>query len=239
MTGLKLRDLSKTYADRKVLRSLNLELTEASFTAVVGPSGQGKSTLLRILAGLDEDFQGQLSFSHPQPRRSFVFQEPNLLPWRRLRENIALPFELDSSLTAAPIDPWLKRLGLEDAAELFPHELSGGMKMRASLARALVSAPELLLMDEALSALDEVTRFDLQEQLRRLWLEKPMTLVFVTHSLSEAVFLSDRVLILRQGQFFADVQIDLPRERENPLRRDPAYLDQVETLGRLLREVPE
>lgn len=188
-----------------VIAPTTLTLHEGEFVALLGPSGCGKSTLLRLLSGLEIPGAGTLVRDKSAAPNSlnpgalgFVFQESHLLPWRNILENVSLPLELlgkNKEVRESQARICLDRVGLLEAQSLFPHQLSGGMKMRVALARALSTEPQILLLDEPLSALDELTRHRLQEDLRRISVEMKVTTVFVTHSVSEAVFLADRVLL--------------------------------------------
>lgn len=220
----------KSFGERTVLDDFNWGIREGDFVVLLGPSGCGKSTVLRLLAGLEDLSSGALR-SPLAPNLSFVFQDPRLLPWRTVEENVLLPFELRRS--PAP-DPryWLEKVGLWDARSLYPHQLSGGMRMRASLARALMTEPDVLLLDEPLAALDEVTREDLQEFLRGLWLEKRFTTVFVTHSLREASVLAERLVIMSRGGGKI-----LHDERLNISRSGSELQDTVERLSDRFRHV--
>ncbi len=205
--AIRLDGLGKSFGNKLVLDNLNLEIPRGAFVSLVGPSGCGKSTVLRLIAGLEMPTQGHIHLEDLEKNHfGFIFQEPQLLPWRTVRENIALPFELQKSINTATnqkldthhlVEDVLKKVKLQDSGELFPHQLSGGMKMRASLARALVQKPHLLLMDEPFAALDEPTRFEMQDQLKELWLNEKLTIVFVTHSLFEATYVSQRVLMMK------------------------------------------
>lgn len=207
---------------------LSLVLAPGTITALVGASGCGKSTVLRLIAGLLPPTAGRIEA--PRGERAFVFQSPTLLPWRSAAENVRLPLELGSAAsdTAARVAEALARVGLEGSADLLPRQLSGGMRMRVSLARALVTRPALLLMDEPFSALDPITRRRLQQDFLALWAELRITVVLVTHDIDEAVLLADRVVVLRgaPARISADIAIDLPRPRGVGLLHDPA-------LGRL------
>lgn len=228
-----------------MITNLELQIVPGSFVSVVGSSGSGKSTLLRLIAGLEAPTKGDIILS---PRSSgafsFVFQDPNLLPWRTARENVHLPFELNQALKEIPrherqkrITEALQKVHLLESQDLFPHELSGGMRMRVSLARALVSSPRLLLMDEPFAALDENTRFEMQNQLYQLWLKEQMTVVFVTHSLFEATFLAERVIMLKGpgGHIALDQSIELPRERSESLRTSESFNRIVAKISERLR----
>lgn len=204
-TALFIENLNQTFPNnRKVLEDISLKIEAGSFVSLLGPSGCGKSTLLRLIAGLDLATSGKIEFSETRPSKSFVFQEAQLLDWRTVSENIALPFELTPNHFSAAeisqrVQEALKQVRLSDAENLFPHQLSGGMKMRVSLARALVTRPQVLLLDEPFSALDEDTRFAMQDLLLDIWQKEKMTVLFVTHSLSEAVYLSQRVIRWSKG----------------------------------------
>jgi NitT/TauT family transport system ATP-binding protein len=206
--------------------NLTLEIRGGEFLAVLGPSGCGKSTLLRIIAGLDQPSSG--SVQRDDGKIAYVFQDAHLLPWRNVLRNVALPLELmgvpRAEQTGAAADA-LRQVGLGDAISRYPAQLSGGMKMRVSLARALVTKPKLLLLDEPFAALDEITRQKLDEQLRELWLRHRMTVVFVTHSTGEATFLADRAVVFsaRPARIVEDLAIDLPDHREANLRSDPKF----------------
>lgn len=237
MIELESRNLSFQFGDRSVLRDVNLRIAPGDFICLLGPSGCGKSTLLRLLAGLLEPTKGEVR--RDSAATSFVFQEPRLLPWRTVLENVLLPFELQGQ-RPKKIESVLRRVGLWDARGLFPHELSGGMKQRTAIARALVTDPEVLLMDEPFSALDEALRYDLEDLLREQWSEKKMTMVFVTHSIPEAVYLGERVLLMgrEQGAFLADRRTALG-ERTFDLRTRADFNDIVRDLSRILRGTPE
>jgi NitT/TauT family transport system ATP-binding protein len=205
---------------------IDLRIAAGEFVSILGPSGCGKSTLLRIIAGLDQPTEGEVDLD----RRgiAYVFQDAHLLLWRNVLANAALPLELmgipkPQRLEAARAA--LEQIGLAEAMERYPAQLSGGMKMRVSLARALVTAPKLLLLDEPFAALDEITRQKLDEQLRTLWAAHGMTVVFVTHSTAEATFLSDRAVVLtrRPARIVADLGIDLPLARAAPLRAESRF----------------
>lgn len=245
--GIHIKNLSKSFPKRSVIRDLNLDIEPGSFISIIGPSGCGKSTLLRLIADLVPITSGKLHITPADPTKpiSFVFQDANLLPWRTVRENVALPFELNPSLQKITpntknglILDALKKVKLDESASLFPHELSGGMKMRVSLARALVNSPRLLLMDEPFAALDENTRFEMQDQLRELWLKEKMTVVFVTHSLYEAVFLSERVIMLKGAgaQKVLDQTLSLPTVRTEDLRTSESFNAIVREISARLKE---
>jgi NitT/TauT family transport system ATP-binding protein len=225
-----------------VLQDIELSLRAGSFVALLGPSGCGKSTLLRFISGLDTPSSGTITLSSASsahggsgPRLAFVFQDAQLLPWRSVLDNVALPLELAGVGRAearerarAP----LADVELSDASERYPDQLSGGMRMRVSIARALLTDPEILLLDEPFAALDELTRQRLDERLRALWLERCMTVIFVTHALAEAAFLADRALVMsrRPGRIVLDHELELPEERNLDLRTSAAFVEQTKVL---------
>jgi NitT/TauT family transport system ATP-binding protein len=210
---------------------LDLNVTAGQFLAILGPSGCGKSTLLRLIAGLDAASSGRVALG-AGAKIAYVFQDAHLLPWRTVLNNTALPLELlgvSRSQRLAAAEAALKQVGLADAMDRYPNQLSGGMRMRVSLARALVTEPTLLLLDEPFAALDEITRQKLDEQLRELWQNRGLTVIFVTHSTSEAVFLADRAVVLtaRPARLVADHPIDLPPLRQAPLRGTAQFAAQT------------
>ncbi len=229
-TQLTLTNIARSFNGRAALSPLSFSVQPGEFISLLGPSGSGKSTLLRMIAGLETFDQGHLVADNADSR-SFVFQDAALLPWRTVLQNVSLPLEL-SGANGDP-EQALSLVGLSEARDLFPNQLSGGMKMRVSVARALVSQPSLLLLDEPFAALDERTRYRLQEELRCLWTSMGMTVVFVTHSASEAVFVSDRALVLSNwpGRVIEDHAITLPRDRTHKLRADPAFIREVSYLS--------
>lgn len=234
-----------------VLEGVDLAIASGEFVSIVGPSGCGKSTFLRIVAGLVAPSSGEVLVSGSRPEKArrgaapmaFVFQDPTLLPWRTVADNLQLPGELQSSLPRlAPPDvlALLERVGLKpDDARKRPRELSGGMRMRVSLARAMATNPKLLLLDEPFAALDDVLRQQLNEELTRLWQADGWTGLFVTHNVSEAVFLSQRVLVMssRPGRFVADVRVPFAYPRSFALRGDPEFARVTAEIGHVLREV--
>lgn len=229
------------------LDGISLEIAAGQFVAIVGPSGCGKSTLLRLLGGLLKPTGGRLELAGQPPESarqgevptSFVFQDATLLPWRTVRENIELPQELlgEAAGNWLPIDEALNLVGLADFADRYPSQLSGGMRMRASLARALVTAPRLLLLDEPFAALDDITRGQLNDDLLQLWQQRGWTSVFVTHNISEAVYLSQRVVVMspRPGRVAADIAINFAGQRSAALRSSPEFARQCGEVSEALR----
>ncbi len=235
------KGISRTFSGGvQALSAVDLDIAAGEFVSVLGPSGCGKSTLLRMIAGLDTPTAGTISLSDDGLfRAAYVFQDAHLLPWRTVLRNVMLPLELAGVSTAERGDraiAALEQVGLADAVDRVPSQLSGGMRMRVSLARAMVTDPQLLLLDEPFAALDEITRQRLDEQLRRLWIERRMTVIFVTHSTAEAVFLSDRAIVLSQrpGKVVLDRKIELPAERLAPLRGTPVFAAQTRDLYQAL-----
>ena len=217
------------------LSDINVQFARGSFTALVGPSGCGKSSLLRLLAGLEQPTIGSVS-DLAQSDIGFVFQEPTLLAWRSVADNITLPLkieghdqtEIDTRLAEA-----LQLVGLTEFADALPRQLSGGMKMRVSLARALAKHPPVLLMDEPFAALDELTRFRLDDDLRAIWQQQNCTIVFVTHSVTEAAYLAERVLVMQDGYLKTEIAID-QTGRDDSFRSAPSYTHACAELSRAL-----
>ena len=244
--ALRLQGVRRVFDNQLVvIDDFNLSVDAGEFLAVLGPSGCGKSTLLRMIAQLSPPDAGRIvtdpDVFQVQHRTAFVFQDAHLLPWRRVLDNAALPLELMGvgreeryARTRAVLD----QVGLADAEARYPSQLSGGMRMRVSLARALVTQPRLLLMDEPFAALDEITRFHLEVRLRELWKIRGMTVIFVTHSISEAAFLATRAIVLarRKGHIKLDRRLDLPVERVNSLRSDPRIGEEMNRLMSAMEE---
>ena len=229
---VEMQDVAKTFANGTVaLDRLTLTIRAGSFTSLLGPSGCGKSTALRLMAGLGDATRGSVRLAAATARRDigFVFQEPTLMPWATVFDNVFLPLRLAGRKRAdahADIGRALDLVGLDGFSEAYPRELSGGMRMRASIARALVTGPRLLLMDEPFAALDEITRFKLNDDLLALWRSEGWTVVFVTHSVFESVYLSNRILVMtpRPGRIAADLAVDAPYPRsETGFRTSDAY----------------
>ena len=226
----------------QALAGTSLAVQPGEFVTLLGPSGCGKSTVLRLAAGLDSASAGRVdapALHEREARTAFVFQEPTLMPWASVFDNTWLPLRLAGASRAEAherVMTALASVGLADFAEAFPAELSGGMKMRASIARALVTRPQLLLMDEPFAALDEITRQKLNADLLEAWRAQGMAVLFVTHSVYEAVFLSQRVLVMsaRPGRVIAEVIIDAPPRRDAAFRTSAAYLEACANLARAL-----
>jgi len=246
-----IRDLGKHFADGTVaLQGLNLTIPLGGFVSLLGPSGCGKSTLLRILAGLTRPSSGSIEFPHGEshaargnpPGVGFVFQEPTLMPWASVMHNVALPLRLSRTpkdQAADMVRTALASVGLSDFAHAYPRQLSGGMKMRVSIARAIVTRPTFLLLDEPFAALDELTRLNLNNDLLELWSRERFTTVFVTHSVSEAVYLSQQVFVMapRPGRVTGDYSIDIPpAQRTAEVRTSILFNDYLRTIAHRLRE---
>lgn len=236
--ALRLEDVRREFDGGKVvIDGLNLRVAAGEFLAILGPSGCGKSTLLRMIARLDRPNAGRLEAGHDgtEFQTAFVFQDAHLLPWRNVLGNTTLPLEfmkLEKAESQERARTALDDVGLLNVLDYYPAQLSGGMRMRVSLARALVTNPQLLLLDEPFAALDEITRFHLDEHLRQIWHTRGMTVVFVTHSISEAAFLANRAIVLgRQGGRVAlDHTLELPLERTNELRGDARLAREMKIL---------
>jgi len=234
-----LKGISKTFSNGTIaLRDLSLDIGEREFVSLLGPSGCGKSTVLRIIAGLGDPTAGTVDWpsagydasGRPDREIGFVFQEPTLMPWATAFGNVWLPLRLRGVSKSAAHDRVMEALqmvGLEKFAGSYPRELSGGMKMRVSIARALITRPKLLLMDEPFAALDEITRFKLNDDLLHLWETFGWTVVFVTHSVFESVYLSNRIVVMaaRPGRIFADLAVDAPYPRDEAFRMSETYND--------------
>jgi len=230
-----LRNVAKTFESGTVaLDSLNLDVRDGEFVSLLGPSGCGKSTVLRIIAGLSPATAGSVTWPAGEARLGFVFQEPTLMPWADVAANVRLPIKLAHKQDAGAVANALGRVGLSPFTHNYPRELSGGMKMRVSIARALVIEPQLLLMDEPFAALDEITRFKLNNDLLAVWQSVRSTVIFVTHSVFESVYLSQRIVVLtpRPGRVFAEIPIPAAYPRDENFRTSAEY-------GRLCRQVAE
>jgi len=226
-----LRNVGKTFESGTVaLRGFDLAVRDGEFVALLGPSGCGKSTALRIIAGLSAASEGAVEWPEggQGARIGFVFQEPTLMPWADIAANVRLPLKLahaEEARSRQAVAQAVARVGLADFAQAYPRELSGGMKMRASIARALATEPQLLLMDEPFAALDEITRFKLNNDLLTLWQELRRTVIFVTHSVFESVYLSQRIVVMtpRPGRVFTEITIPAPYPRDERFRTSADY----------------
>jgi NitT/TauT family transport system ATP-binding protein len=214
------------------LDGLTFEVRSGEFLSLLGPSGCGKSTALRIIAGLTAPSQGRVEWrampAEKMSRIGFVFQDPTLMPWASVFDNVALPLVLKDAADetiAGRVNAALERVGLAQFTRVFPRELSGGMRMRVSITRALVTEPQLLLMDEPFAALDEITRFKLNNDLLQVWQATGTTVVFVTHSVFESVFLSTRIVVMsaRPGRVSAELTIEAPHPRDQNFRTSAEY----------------
>jgi len=229
------------------LHDISLTVERGEFVALLGPSGCGKSTLLKLVSGLSPVSEGSIEVNGMTPENarelmSFIFQDPTLLPWRTVEENVGLGLELEHAargLRQARVAQMLELVRLDHVARRYPRELSGGMKMRVSIARALVSRPRILLMDEPFAALDEMARDRLNEELLRLYAEQKWTVLFVTHSVAEAVFLSSRIVVLaaHPGRVTHELRVDLPWPRTAETRESSEFEEMVTHASRLLRGV--
>ena len=230
-----LRGLRKSFGDNEVLRGIDLHIPAGQFVAIVGRSGCGKSTLLRLIAGLEAIDAGTISFGEEARQQDVrvMFQEPRLLPWARVLSNVEVGLGRDraSPDAQARAEKALAEVGLDDKRGQWPAVLSGGQKQRVALARALVGDPRVLAFDEPLGALDALTRISMQRLLERVWQDQAFTAILVTHDVSEAVALADRVLVIEDGRVAHDVNVDIPR----PRRRGSADLAALE--GSILREL--
>lgn len=240
---LRAESLTLRYPSGRVaLDGLDLHVGPREFVSLLGPSGCGKSSALRLIAGLLRPTTGRLTWqTGDAPSLGFVFQEPTLMPWATVRDNVALPLRLQRQARAEAsraAEEALARVGLADVAGALPRELSGGMKMRASIARALVTRPRLLLLDEPFAALDEMTRLKLNDDLLAVQAEQGFAVLFVTHSVYESVYLSDRVVVMtpHPGRAHASVAIDAPRPRDESFRLAPTYGALCRAVSTALRE---
>jgi NitT/TauT family transport system ATP-binding protein len=243
---ISLRGVTKRYGTMQpVLENIDLTVRKGEFVSIIGPSGCGKSTILKLVSGLTPATSGTLLVDGMTPVNareivSFIFQDSTLLPWRTVARNVALALELDHTVRdtrAERVNALLELVGLSHVTKSYPRQLSGGMKMRVSIARALASKPRLLLMDEPFAALDEMSRDRLNEELLRLKEELKWTVLFVTHSVAEAVYLSDRIIVLAPypGRVAHEIAVDLPSPRDADLRSSAAMDECIAVVSRALR----
>ena len=245
---IRLRDLSKIFQTKSgpftALEPMNLDIPTGCFFMIVGPSGCGKTTLLRILAGLDKQTGGTLDITAPlkdRPSNSMVFQGDSLFPWMTVFENAAYGLRMrrrPEGEIKDVVGHYLQRTGLSRFHHTYPHQLSGGMRQRVNLARALAVDPALLLMDEPFSALDAQTREIMQTELSRIWEEGRKTVLFVTHQIDEAVYLSDRIFVFarRPGRINEIIEVDLPRPRPLSIKRTPRFVEYVDYIWKLIED---
>ena len=239
---LHLDHIRKAFGERDVLKDLSFDVQSGEILTLLGPSGCGKTTILRLIAGLDQADHGAITRPPALQRRGaigYVFQDATLMPWASAQANVALPLLLQGETRAhakTRATQMLERVGLSTFANAAPHELSGGMKMRVALARALITEPALLLMDEPFAALDEITRHSLNDSMLSLVRDSSTSVVFVTHSVSEAAYLSDRVLVLshRPAQIIAHYQMPWPQHRAAGLRHEARFTDETARLSAAL-----
>jgi len=247
---LELDHISMVYSQRGqrfvALRDVSLRVETGEFISLVGASGCGKTTLLRIVDGLVKPTVGQVSVdgqavTRPGPDRGFVFQQDALFPWRTVLDNIIFGLEVQGKRKREALqraDELVRLVGLAGFERHFPHELSGGMRQRANLARALTIDPDILLMDEPFAALDAQTRELMQAELLRVWRSNRKTVMFVTHQIDEAVYLADRVVVMtsRPGQIKAVLEVDIPRPRELAVKRTPRFMELVDAIWKMIEE---
>lgn len=244
---LTITNVSKTFhgkeKDVKALENVSLNIGQGEFVSLIGPSGCGKTTLLRLIAGLENNYEGNVllegnRIGRPGLDRGVIFQEHRLLPWLTISENIALGMEGKKSYIKDKVRIYLKKVGLEDFEKAYPRQLSGGMAQRASIARALIRQPKILLLDEPLGALDALTKMNMQAELERIWMADKTTMIMVTHDIEEAIFLGDRVVVMsaRPGEIKSIFHIELPRPRNRSSREFAEYRTSIintfhETIG--------
>lgn len=235
---LKISKLRKSFGNKEVLKGIDLELSPGEFVAIVGESGSGKSTLLRHIAGLEQETTGSIiqdgeKVTGRNEQVRFMFQDDRLLPWVNVQENVGVGLGLKADWKPKA-EKALEQVGLKSRAREWPAVLSGGQKQRVALARALAAQPRLLLLDEPLGALDALTRLEMQELIEKIWIDRGYTSVLVTHDVSEAVTLADRVIVLEDGQVKLDLPIDLPRPRQRSQPKFPVLEEKL--LASIFRE---
>jgi NitT/TauT family transport system ATP-binding protein len=238
---IRIRNLGMTFRDKngitEALRDISFQMNAQDFLCVLGPSGSGKTTLLRILAGLLKPTRGSVRFDHSEktPIIGLVFQQANLMPWRTVSENISLPLELkgvNQEESSKRTKAMIELVGLQEFANVWPSSLSGGMAQRVALARALIQDPDVLLLDEPFGGLDALTRERMGVELLRIWQSSRKTVVMVTHSISEALLLADRIIMLtpRPGRILLDIGVDLPRPRQEDVRYSQKFIEYSKAL---------
>jgi len=243
--ALSVKNLEVVFSDASgvvhALRDLNFSLPPNGFVSLIGPSGSGKSTLLRVLAGLVLPTAGEVHFNTQHSKIGMVFQKANLMPWRRVMANISLPLELKGvprEEILARAEELIRLVGLEGFEYAYPRDLSGGMAQRVAIARSLMQDPDILLLDEPFGALDALTRERMGDELLHIWHARRKTVLLVTHSIPEAIYLSDRVLALssRPGSIMLDLPVNLPRPRTPEMRYSETFSDLTHTLRDTLHE---
>jgi len=234
-----LKDIIKNY-EVPVLGPIDVEIKSKSFVSIIGASGSGKSTFLRLASGLISQSSGSISYKNNiKPKMGFVFQDSTLLPWRNVIDNVLLPSELTKQNNSESIEKsinWLERVGLKGKENSFPNELSGGQKMRVSIARAMVQGGDLLLLDEPFSALDEVTRRKLEDDLLEIWETNNITVLFVTHSVTQAVYLSQRVIVLSSGPGIILEDLAIEKNLKDDFEETSEFISQVRHLTNILKK---
>ena len=247
MASITLKNISKWFSDNQVIKNIDLNIKNGEFVVFVGPSGCGKSTLLRMVAGLETPSHGRISIEGQTPEEcikqqklGIAMQEHGLMPWLTAKNNVALPIRLAGlSVDEDRVNELLTLVGLQDFAQALPKQLSGGMKQRISFARALALKPDVLILDEPFGALDAVTRRLMNNELQRIWAQKPTTTILVTHSVEEAVFLADRVCLMspRPGRLALIEQVNLERPRRLETMQEQSFLSLLAKLTAALDEV--
>ena len=244
---LKMEDVGKVFpSGTRALANVDLQIPRGQFVSIVGPSGCGKSTLIRLVAGLEKYTTGTVTVEGQNPidarkksnNLAYVFQDPTLLPWRSVYRNVNLPLELRGQVVEDRIQTVIETVGLSEFSNALPSQLSGGMRMRVSIARALATNPGLLLLDETFGALDEITRQLLNEELLKLWERDRWTGIFITHNVYEAAFLADRVLVMssRPGKIVADIEIPFDHPRNSELRHQADFTDLAQLISNQLKQ---
>jgi ABC-type nitrate/sulfonate/bicarbonate transport system ATPase subunit len=247
---LEARNISMAFSRREqrieVLRDVSLQVTDGHFVSIVGASGCGKTTLLRIVDGLIAPTRGEIlvggvPVSGPGPDRGFVFQQDALFPWRTVLDNVIFGLEIQGASRRAARERaagFIQLVGLDGFEQHFPHELSGGMRQRANLARALTVDPQVLLMDEPFAALDAQTRELMQAELLKIWRQNRKTVLFITHQIDEAIFLSDQIIVMtaRPGRIKAVIDVDIPRPRDLQVKRTPRFLELIDEIWGMIEE---